>query len=84
LSTVDYVKQRHSVLVVAISIGFGLIPIVSPNFFHVFPDALKPIFGDGIILTSISAVVLNAFFNRTTAEQAEAETLIAAQAAEHI
>ena len=84
LSTVDYAKQRNSMLVVAISIGFGLIPIVSPTFFHVFPDALKPIFGDGIILTSISAVLLNAFFNRTSTEQAEAETFIAAQAAEHI
>ena len=69
---------------VAISIGFGLIPIVAPTFFHVFPDALKPIFGDGIILTSIAAVVLNAFFNRTTSEQAEADTLHAAQTAEHI
>ena len=84
LATVDYAKQRHSVLVVAISIGFGLIPIVSPTFFHVFPDQLKPIFGDGIILTSIAAVVLNAFFNRTSREQAEAETFLAAQAAEHI
>jgi uric acid transporter len=84
LSTVDYAKQRNSVLVVAISIGFGLIPIVAPTFFHVFPDTLKPIFGDGIILTSISAVILNAFFNRTSTEQAEAETFVAAQAAEHI
>jgi xanthine/uracil permease len=84
LSTVDYAKQRNSVLVVAISIGFGLIPIVSPTFFHVFPDALKPIFGDGIILTSIAAVGLNAFFNRTSREQAEADTFLAAQAAEHI
>ena len=54
LSTVDHVKQRHSVLVVAIAIGFGLIPIVAPTFFYVFPDTLKPIFGDGIILTSIA------------------------------
>ena len=53
-------------LVIAISIGFGLIPIVSPTFFRIFPDVLKPIFGDGIILTSISAVLLNAFFNRTS------------------
>jgi uric acid transporter len=84
LSTVDFARQRNSVLVVAISIGFGLIPIVSPNFFRIFPDALKPIFGDGIILTSITAVLLNAFFNRTSLEQAEADTLLAAQAAEHI
>ena len=84
LSTVDYAKERNSVLVVAISIGFGLIPIVSPNFFRIFPELLKPIFGDGIILTAISAIALNAFFNRTSREQAEAETFLAAQAAEHI
>jgi uric acid transporter len=84
LSTVDYVKQRNNVLVVAIAIGFGLIPIVSPTFFRIFPDTLKPIFGDGIILTSIAAVVLNAYFNRTSHAEAEADTLLAAQAAEHI
>ena len=84
LATVDYVKHRNSVIVVAIAIGFGLIPIVSPTFFRVFPDALKPIFGDGIILTSIAAVVLNAFFSRTTKEEAEADTFLAAQVAEHI
>jgi xanthine permease len=84
LATVDYAKQRNNVIVVAISIGFGLIPIVSPTFFRIFPEVLKPIFGDGIILTSISAVVLNAFFNQTSREQAEADTFLAAQAAEHI
>jgi xanthine/uracil permease len=84
LSTVDFAGQRNNVLVVAISIGFGLIPIVSPNFFHIFPDALKPIFGDGIILTSIAAVSLNAFFNRTSGEQAEEDAFLAAQAAEHV
>jgi xanthine permease len=84
LSTVDFGKERNSVLVVAISIGFGLIPIVSPNFFHIFPSELKPIFGDGIILTAISAVLLNAFFNHTTHQQAEADAFLAAQAAEHI
>jgi NCS2 family nucleobase:cation symporter-2 len=80
---VDY-GQRNNVFVVATAIGFGLIPIVSPTFFHIFPDALKPIFGDGIILTSIAAVGLNAFFNHTSREQAEADTFLAAQAAEHI
>jgi uric acid transporter len=84
LAGVDYAGQRNNVLVVAISIGFGLIPIVSPTFFHIFPDTLKPIFGDGIILTSITAVLLNAFFNKTSSEQAEADTLLAAHAAEHI
>ncbi len=84
LSTVDFNKDRHSVLIVAISIGFGLIPIVAPSFFQSFPPTLKPIFGDGIILTAIVAVLLNAFFNRTSGAEAEAGALIAAQAAEHI
>lgn len=84
LSTVDFAGQRNNALIVAISIGFGLIPIVSPNFFHVFPEALKPIFGDGIILTSIAAVLLNALFNKTTREKAEADAFSAAQVAEHV
>ncbi len=62
---------------------FGLVPIVSPTFFHTFPDALKPVVGDGIILTSIAEVGLNAFFNRTSREQAEADAFVAAQAAGH-
>ena len=37
LSTVDYHGQRHSVLVVAIAIGFGLIPIVAPEFLPRLP-----------------------------------------------
>jgi NCS2 family nucleobase:cation symporter-2 len=57
---------------------------VSPSFFRIFPEVVKPIFGDGIILTAISAIPLNAFFNRTSREQAEADTFLAAQTAEHI
>ncbi|MDB5412699.1 MAG: xanthine permease [Rubritepida sp.] len=83
LATVDYAGQRNNVLVVAIAIGFGLVPIVSPNFFRIFPDVLKPIFGDGIILISIAAVALIAFFDRTTRGEAEADSLNAALAAEH-
>jgi uracil-xanthine permease len=84
LSTVDYVKQPRSVLVIAISIGFGVIPIVSPKFFAILPPALGPIFNDGIILASISAVLLNAFFNRTTEAEARHGAVLAAQGAEHI
>ena len=35
------------------------------------PLALKPIFGDGIILTSLAAVSLNIFFNTKSASQAQ-------------
>ena len=84
LKSVDYAKAPHNTLVVAIAIGFGLIPIVSPNFFRIMPAELKPIFGDGIILTSIAAVLLNAYFNRTTEEEASEDAVLAAQGASHI
>ena len=84
LATVDYAAQRNNVLVVAIAIGFGVIPIVSPNFFHVMPAELRPIFGDGIILTSIAAVLLNVYFNRTSHAEASHGAMLAAQAAEHL
>jgi uric acid transporter len=84
LSTVDYNAQRNNVLIVAISIGFGVIPIVSPNFFRIMPGELKPIFGDAIIMTSIAAVVLNAYFNRTSTEEARRGAVLAAEAAEHL
>ena len=76
--------QRHNVRIVAISIGFGVIPIVSPNFFRIVPAELKPIFGDAIIMTSLAAVQLNAYFNRTTAAEAEEDAMLAAQGAGHI
>src|ERR1700709_673240 len=84
LSTVDYNAQRNNVLIVAISIGFGVIPIVSPNFFRIMPAEREPIFGDAIIMTSIAAVLLNAYFNRTSTEDARQSAMLAAEAAEHL
>ncbi len=85
LATVDYARQRNNVLVVAIAIGFGVIPIVSPTFFRIMPASLKPIFGDAIIMTSIAAVLLNAYFNRTAGrDEAAQSAMLAAEAAEHL
>lgn len=84
LASVDYQGTRSNTIVVATSLGFGLIPIVSPNFFHIMPAELKPIFGDPIMLTSIAAILLNAYFNKTTAAEAAADSFQAAQAADHV
>jgi NCS2 family nucleobase:cation symporter-2 len=84
LATVDYSRHPRSLLVIAISVGFGMIPIVSPKFFSIVPGVLNPVFGDGIILASISAVLLNAFFNRSTEAEARHDTILAAQTAEHM
>ena len=70
--------------VVAISIGFGMIPLVAPNFFRQLPHALHPLLESGILLAAIVAVALNAFFNGiASTEEAKADASAGAHAAEH-
>jgi NCS2 family nucleobase:cation symporter-2 len=85
LSTVDFAKARHNLFVVAISIGFGMIPLVAPTFFKQMPTVLKPILDSGILLASVAAVALNAYFNvRGSATDAQASATAAARGAEHV
>jgi NCS2 family nucleobase:cation symporter-2 len=84
LAGVDYARHPRSTLVIAISMGFGMIPIVAPKFFGIMPSALAPIFGDGIILASLCAVLLNAFLNSGSAAESQRDAVAAAQAAEHV
>ena len=63
LSEVDHRTDRNNLHVVAIAGGFGMIPLVAPKFFQALPDALGPILHSGILLSAISAVALNLFFN---------------------
>ncbi len=63
LSTVDYQRNPSNLFIVALSIGFGMIPLVAPTLFHTAPDMLKTMLDSGILLASIVAVALNAYFN---------------------
>jgi NCS2 family nucleobase:cation symporter-2 len=72
LSGVDFQKNRHNLYIVAISIGFGMIPLVADKFFSQMPRFLGPLLGSGILLASIIAVVLNLFFNRLSGHAAAA------------
>ena len=63
LAAVDFKAAKNNLLVVAISIGFGMIPMVAPKFFEHMPKTMAPLLESGILLASISAVVLNAYFN---------------------
>ncbi len=63
LTGVDFKTNRYNLFVVAISVGFGMIPLVASNFFHHFPPVLKPLLESGILLAAIVSVLLNAFFN---------------------
>ena len=63
LSTVDYKGNRHNLYIVALSIGFGLIPLVAPRWTQQMAHGLHPLLESGILLTAVAAVLLNVFFN---------------------
>jgi NCS2 family nucleobase:cation symporter-2 len=63
LAGVNLEEKPNNLLIIAISIGFGMIPIVSQQFFGQLPHFLGPLLHSGILLASISAVALNAYFN---------------------
>ncbi|MFZ1614088.1 MAG: nucleobase:cation symporter-2 family protein [Holophaga sp.] len=67
LGGVDFQNNRHNLYIVAISIGFGMIPLVANTFFSQMPKSLGPLLDSGILLASIVAVALNAFFNHLKA-----------------
>jgi len=84
LTGVDFKTNRYNLFVVAISVGFGLIPLVAANFFQQFPPVLKPLLESGILLAAIVSVILNAFFNGLgTSADARASASAGAKAAEH-
>lgn len=67
LARVDY-RRRDNLLVIAISIAVGMIPLVAPTFFAHAPRWLAPIVNSGITLAAISAVLLNTLFNGSPAK----------------
>ena len=77
LSQVDFATRRHNLFIVAISLGIGMIPLIANNFFDQLPHALLPLLNSGILLASVSAVILNAFFNGISQEDAHAAASVA-------
>jgi NCS2 family nucleobase:cation symporter-2 len=84
LTSVNFKTNRYNLFIVAISVGFGMIPLVAPNFFRYTPDVLHPLLESGILLAAVVSVVLNLFFNGLrSVEAAQAEASATAAAAEH-
>ena len=80
LAGVDYKNNKNNLYIVAVSISAGMIPLVAPAWTQHMPHGLHPLLESGILLTTISAVVLNMFFNG--AQGSEAEAMEAAKQAE--
>jgi NCS2 family nucleobase:cation symporter-2 len=79
LQTVDFKNNKHNTFIFAISLGVGLIPAVAPTFFDQFPEYLIPLLHSGVLLTVISSVVLNLFFNGTSGRQHTEELVMETQ-----
>jgi OHCU decarboxylase len=62
LSRVDFHDDRN-VIVVAVSLGFALIPVAFPNFYSHFSDDVQTIVASGITMGAFSAILLNLFLN---------------------
>jgi len=85
LTAVDFRTNRFNLFVVAISVGFGMIPLVAPNFFRYAPDVLHPLLDSGILLAAIVSVLLNLFFNgAASVEEAKTKASLTAAGSQHV
>ena len=85
LGAVDFRTNSRNLFVVAISVGFGMIPLVTTGFFHNLPRDLQPLLESGILLAAVSSVLLNAVFNGLeSADRAHSSAMSTAAAAEHV
>lgn len=85
LTSVDFRTNRYNLFIVAISIGFGLIPLAAPGFFRNLPHDLQPLLESGILLCAVVSVLLNAFFNGLGGgAAAEADAAAVASSVQHV
>jgi NCS2 family nucleobase:cation symporter-2 len=82
LAGVDFKGNRFNSLIVAISLGIGMIPLIAPNFKQWMPHNIHPLIESGILLASITAVLMNLYFNGSKGD-ASAAVAAAKQADAH-
>ncbi|QND54204.1 purine permease [Phyllobacterium sp. 628] len=77
LSKVDY-SNNMNLIIVATSLGFGMITIASPGFYDHFPVWFATIFHSGISSAAVMAIVLNLVFNHLTAGNSDQQSVFVA------
>lgn len=77
LAKVDY-RNNMNLVIVATSIGFGMIPIAMPSFYHHFPAWFETIFHSGISSAAIMAILLNLLFNHFTTGNSDQQSVFVA------
>ncbi|MDV8149999.1 nucleobase:cation symporter-2 family protein [Arthrobacter sp. B10-11] len=77
LAKVEY-KNNMNLIIVAASIGFGMIPIAAPAFYDNFPSWFGTIFHSGISSAAVMAILLNLLFNHLKAGNSENQSVFVA------
>jgi uric acid transporter len=67
LKNTDFNSEKN-ILIIAVSIAVGIVPMAFPAIFHALPPSLKLIFDSGIFLGGFTAVLLNAVLNRHSSQ----------------
>jgi xanthine permease len=62
LARVDF-DRNANVIIVAVSLAVGLIPVAAPDFYSPFPPGVQIVLNSGITAGSIAAIALNVAFN---------------------
>ncbi|MEV7606843.1 nucleobase:cation symporter-2 family protein [Paenarthrobacter sp. NPDC089322] len=77
LAKVEY-KNNMNLIIVAASIGFGMIPIAAPAFYDEFPSWFSTIFHSGISSAAVMAILLNIIFNHFKAGNSDNQSVFVA------
>ena len=77
LSKVEY-RNNMNLIIVAASIGFGMIPIAAPKFYDQFPAWFSTIFHSGISSAALMAILLNLLFNHLKAGNSDNQSVFVA------
>jgi uric acid transporter len=56
-------EKDDNVVVVAVSLAVGIVPIAAPGFYHAFPAGARIVLDSGISTGCLAAIVLNLLFN---------------------
>lgn len=56
-------EKGDNIVIVAVSLAVGIIPIAAPDFYHAFPGTAKIVLDSGISTGCVAAVALNLVFN---------------------
>lgn len=74
LTQVDFDNQNN-MIIVGTSVGLGMLATAQPHIADNFPHWAQIVFGSGITLGSMSAMVLHLIFNHFKAEKIQTSVL---------